>query len=161
MKGSAPFATNDDFARFFDVGDDTRRALLRAFGMPKRRKHAETEIWNAIGLEPDQPEEVRNELMCSSGSRIKLWGPSRVAEENRWCRQRKYPEGFPLPVVDLGTKRRWWLPIDVRAYLQPSIYGDLARMIQRKSASKPPPPETVEWNGTLQPLPPQDPAPMS
>ena len=24
---------------------------MRAFGMPKRRKHAETEIWNAIGLE--------------------------------------------------------------------------------------------------------------
>lgn len=40
MEKAPPKLTNDQLATLFGVGDDTRRALLRALGLPKRRHHA-------------------------------------------------------------------------------------------------------------------------
>jgi hypothetical protein len=45
---------NDDIARYLGgIGDDTRRAILRSLELPKRRQHAVSELWAALGLEPE------------------------------------------------------------------------------------------------------------
>lgn len=75
---------------------------------------------------------------------------------NGWCSGRP-PEGFPLPLLDLGPKTRRWLPLQVRAYVQPLVYAERAALIRpgpetrgqpRRAMPGPPPPL-----GTLQPLP--------
>ena len=159
---SVPTATNDDIARFLGVGDDTRRALLRALGLPKRRRHAWSELWARLGLDPVQPEDVRTHLMLGADGRNALWDASRVAEEtgvvastvNGWCSRDTFPPGFPRPIIDHRRKTRLWLPVEVRAYVEPSIYGELAGRIRRaaKSVDRPAAAEPVVWNGTLEPL---------
>ena len=158
-----PMASNDDIARFLGVGDDTRRAILRACGLPKRRSHAWSELWARFGLAPEQPEEIWKYLMLCVDRRNTLWDVGRVADEigavratvNDWCARGTYPAGFPPPLIDHRRKTRLWLPLEVRAYMDPSIYGDLARKIRRRSkdAERPAPPTTIDWHGTLQPLP--------
>lgn len=157
-------ATNADLACFFNVGDDTRCDILRGLGLPKRRSYFWTELLNAFGLMPEQPEELWDELTLGAARKNVLWDAARVASEidvapatvNGWCRK-GYPEGFPLPLINLGPKRRWWLPLEVRAYNQPSLYGDLARAIRRKPAPAAAQRQAVPiaCHGTLQPLPPR------
>jgi len=162
-----PKVSNDDIARYLGgIGDDTRRAILRSLGLPKRRQHAVSELWAALGLEPEQPKKVRKYLIPDPEGRNALWGAARVAEEtgvvratvNDWCARKAFPQGFPPPLIDHRRKTRLWLPIEVRAYIEPSIYGDIARRIRRrpKAVEKPARPEPVAWHGTLQPLPPVD-----
>lgn len=163
---SVPMAGNDDIARFLGVGDDTRRAILRALGLPKRRKHAWSELWARLGLEPDQPEEVRRHLTLGPDGKNALWDAARVAEElgcvastvNGWCARKALPSGFPPPLIDHRRKTRLWLPLDVRAYVEPSIYGALARQVRRrpKVVEKAARPAPLDLHGTLQPLPPTD-----
>lgn len=159
-------ATNADLADFLDCGDDTRRVIMRVLGMPKRRSRPWSEVWAALGLAPEQPGEVWDELTLGRDRKNRLWDPARVAAEigcatdtvNDYCRTGKFPVGFPSPVLDLGPRRRWWLPLDVRAYNQPAIYKARAALIRRlpatsqhsdaRSAPMPKP-------GTLTPLPSQ------
>jgi len=162
-----PTASNDEIALFLGVGDDTRRAILRGLGLPKRRRHAWSEIWFCLGLEPEQPEELREHLTLGAKKTIRLWDAARVAEEigvvagtvNGYCARGAFPDGFPRPLIDHRRKTRLWLPIEVRAYLQPSIFGDLAGRIRRRRKKTEPaaPPAALAWHGSLQPLPPPGP----
>ena len=155
---------NDDIARYLGVGDDVRRAILRHLGLPKRRQHAVSELWAALGLEPIQPEEVQKHLVPDPDGKNRLWDAARVAEQigcaastvNGYCANEGCPSDFPMPLLNFSRKTRIWLPLEVRAYVEPSIYGDLARQILRKPkpAKLPEPPEAITWHGTLQPLPP-------
>lgn len=155
--------TNDEIARFFGgVGDDTRRAILRALGLPKRRKHAASEILAALGLHPEQLPVVMAEIMLRADGRNALWNAARVADEvestagtvHRWVRDGG-PAGFPKPVINHSRKVRLWIPLEVRAFWRPSLYAARARLIRRR----PPALQTsgratpVVWTGTLQPLP--------
>jgi hypothetical protein len=159
-----PMVTNDEIARFLGVGDDTRRAILRALGLPKRRRHAWSEIWAALGLDPVQPEEIRDHLTHGAKKKNTLWDVARVAEEtgnaastvNGWCRRKAFSNGFPPPILDFRHRTRLWLPIEVRAYVEPAIYRDLASLIRRKARPEPTPAPAapLAWHGTLQPLPP-------
>lgn len=162
-----PTASNDDIALFLGVGDDTRRAILRHFGLPKRRRQAWSEIWFGLGLEPEQPEELWEHLTLGPKRTNRLWDAARVGDEigvgsdtvNGYCARGAFPDGFPRPLIDHRRKTRLWLPIEVRAYMQPSIFGDLAGRIRRrrKEAEKAAPPAAVAWHGSLQPLPPSEP----
>ena len=164
-----PTATNDEIARFLGVGDDTRRAILRAFGLPKRRRHAWSELWVRLGLDQEQPDEVRAHLRLGPNGENALWDAARVAEEtgvaastvNRWCSRGVFPAGFPRPVIDHRRKTRLWLGLEVRAFIEPSIYAVVAAQIRRTGTTAPKPARTEEppatervvWTGTLEPLP--------
>ena len=164
-----PTATNDEIARFLGVGDDTRRAILRAFGLPRRRRHAWSELWVRLGLDPEQPDDIRAHLQLGPNGENALWDAARVAEEtdvtastvNRRCSRDVFPAGFPRPVIDHRRKTRLWLPLEIRAYIEPSIYGDTARRIRRAGKAAEEPARTEElsaaehvvWTGTLEPLP--------
>lgn len=160
-----PMATNDEIARYFGVADDLRRALMTALGLPRRRRTAWSEIWVRLGLEPVQPDEVREHLMLGPQNRNALWDAARVAEEtgkvadtvNGRCRRNGFADGFPRPILDFSGKTRLWLPLDVRAYVEPTIYGDLAAKVRRRGArEKPPAAAPFALHGTLQPLPPKE-----
>ena len=155
--------TNDEAARFFGgVGADTSRAILRGLGLPKRRKHAASEILAALGLDPKQRPDILGEIMLRSDGRNALWDAARVADEvestagtvHRWVRDGG-PAGFPKPVLNHSRKVRLWIPLEVRAFWRPSLYAARARLIRRR----PPALQTsgratsVVWTGTLQPLP--------
>jgi hypothetical protein len=159
-------ATNDELERYLGVGDDTRRAILRALGLPKRRRHAWSEIWARLGLEPVQPDEVMKHLMLGPRNENALWDADRVADETGYavdtvhgrCRKQAFHDGFPRPILDFSSKTRLWLPLDVRAYIEPTIYGDLAAKVCRRAVrteKKPPVAAPVVLHGTLQPLPPR------
>lgn len=159
-----PMATNDEIARYFGVADDLRRAIMTALGLPRRRRTAWSEIWVRLGLEPDQPEEVRKYLMPGPQTGTALWDAERVAEEtgkavdtvNGRCRRDRFDDGFPRPILDFSAKTRLWLPLDVRAYVEPAIYGGLAAMVRRRGArAKAPAAAPLALHGTLQPLPPK------
>jgi hypothetical protein len=161
---SVPMATNDEIARYFGVADDVRRAIMKALCLPRRRRTAWSEIWVRLGLEPVQPDEVREHLMLGPQNRNALWDAERVASElgravdtvNGRCRRKTFHDGFPRPILDFSTKTRLWLPLEVRAYVEPAIYGDLAAKVRRRGAKPTPPADTpVVMHGTLQPLPPK------
>lgn len=160
-----PMATNDEIARYFGVGDDLRRAIMTKLGLPKRRCTAWSEIWVRLGLEPVQPDEIRAHLMLGPENRNALWNSARVAVEtgrapdtvNARCRRNWFGDGFPRPILDFSAKTRLWLPLDVRAYVEPTIYGGLAAKVRRRGtrgqaqAAAP-----LVLNSTLQPLPPME-----
>lgn len=160
---SVPMATNDEIARFLGVSDDTRRAILRAVRLPKRRRHAWSEIWAFLGLEPKQPDDVMEHLMLGPKNQNALWGADRVAAEtgdsvdtvNERCRKSAF-QSFPPPILSYSAKTRLWLPLDVRAYVEPAIYGDLAAKVRRRAhvEKKAHGVAPIKWDGTLQPLPP-------
>jgi hypothetical protein len=135
-------ATNSDLEKFFGVREETRSVILRNLGLPKRRAYPWTEIWNALGLEPEQPEALWESLMLGPKRDNTLWSAAQVAEHlgitpdtiNSWYRSGK--SGFPRPLVDIGPKTRKWLPVEIRAYDQPSIYAQVANQILRKPPSK-------------------------
>ncbi|WP_295046790.1 hypothetical protein [uncultured Paracoccus sp.] len=160
-------ATNQDIERFLgECCDDTRRKILRHLGLPKRKKRPWAELWHAVGLATVQPKDVWDALTVGSTGRNTLWDAARVAEEtglatstvNGYCHKNSFPDGFPRPLIDAGPKTRLWLPLEVRAYNVPSIYGARAALIRRRpkrsAASKKP--ATVPYTGTMQPLPPHD-----
>lgn len=162
----ATFATNSDFERFLgNCCDDTRRRIFRHLGLPKRKKRPWAEFWNAVGLEPDQPEELWDLLTLGSNVTNSLWNAARVAEEtglavstvNSYCHKNKFPDGFPGPLIDAGPKARFWLPLDVRAYVRPSLYRDRHAMIRRKPKrqGKSRSVERIQHTSTMQPLPPR------
>lgn len=159
-------ATNADLELFFGkCGDDTRRRLLRLLGLPKRRKYPWSEIWHALGLSPDQPKPLWNDLTLGDERQNFLWSAARVADEiglssdtvNAYCNQDRRPEGFPAPLLSAGPKTRLWLPLEVRAYNQPSLYAALASEIRRlpKSEAASKAMAAVPKSGSLDPLPPR------
>jgi len=162
-------ASNADLARFFAVGDDTRRRVLAELGLPKRRAHRWTEVWHALGLSAEQPAILLPELTLGPDRSNILLTPARVAQHlhvatdtvNRW-RRGDAPSGFPAPLLDLGPRLCRWLPLDVRAFDAPALYGDLASQVVRR-ARKPrrtAPDARLPAEGSLEPLPPQSqPAP--
>lgn len=158
--------TNSELERFFgNCGDDTRRKIFSHLGLPKRRKRPWAEVWNAMGLEPEQPEVMWDDLTLGSNGKNVLWNAAQVAERtglaastvNDYCRKKRFPEDFPRPLINAGPKTRLWLPLEVRAYNVPSIYGVRALMIRRKAkrsgAQKKAVP--VFCTRTMQPLPPK------
>lgn len=158
-------ATNADFEKFFgNCGDDTRRKIFQHLGLPKRKKQPWVEFWNAVGLDPDQPEKLWEDLTHASDGENKLWDAARVAEEagiasstvNGYCHKKSFPDGFPKPLIDASKKTRLWLPLEVRAYVRPSLYAARAAMIRwkpkRRAAAKNA--ERISYTGTTQPLPP-------
>lgn len=158
--------TNSDIADFLDFEEDTRRVVMRALGMPKRRIHRYSELWVAIGLAPEQPDFLWPALVLGADRKNHLWGPERVAEEvgcatdtvNGYCRTGKFPDGFPRPLFDLAPRQRRWLPLDVRAYTQPSLFGRLSKRLKRKSISLRSGQDrsaSMPRAGSLQPLPPK------
>jgi hypothetical protein len=159
---------NPDLERFFgNCCDDTRRKIFAQIGLPRRKKRPWAEVWSVLGLATEQAEELWNDLTLGSRRNNILWDATRVAEEaglaattiNSYCHKGQFPEDFPEPLINLGRKTRLWLPLEVRAYIAPSIYGDRARLIQRISKVSAPPKKaaTVRYTGSMQPLPPKDP----
>ncbi|WP_026759138.1 hypothetical protein [Sediminimonas qiaohouensis] len=159
-------ATNADFEKFFgECGDDTRRKIFRYLGLPKRKKQPWGEFWNAVGLDPEQPEELWEDLTHGSDGKNGLWDAARVAEEiglaastvNGYCHKKSFPDDFPRPLIDASKKTRLWLPLEVRAYVRSSIYRARAEKIRRKptrrTAAKKA--ERIPYTGTMQPLPPR------
>ena len=146
--------TNPEFERFFgNCGDDTRRKIFRHLGLPKRRKQPWGEFWNAVGLDPEQPEELWEDLTLGSGSKNALWDAASTV--NGYCHRKSFLNGFPKPLIDVSPKTRLWLPLDVRAYVWPSLYGDRAAMIRRnpKRSTVRKKAEQIPYTGTMQPLP--------
>lgn len=155
-------ATNSDLEKFFGVREETRSVILRSLGLPKRRAYPWTEIWNALGLEPEQPETLWASLMLGPKRDNTLWSAAQVADHlgmtpdtiNAWYRSGK--PGFPRPLIDYGSKTRKWLPVEIQAYDQPSIYAQMANQILRKPPSKRAASRKTEVipQGSLIPLPP-------
>ncbi|PKQ10472.1 MAG: hypothetical protein CVT70_19495 [Alphaproteobacteria bacterium HGW-Alphaproteobacteria-1] len=157
-------ATNGEFEKFFGgCGDDTRRKIFHHLGLPKRAKRPWGEFWNAVGLDPDQPEKLWEDLTHGSDGSKTLWNAARVAEEvgltaatvNGYCHKNSFPVGFPRPLIDLSPKTRLWLPLEVQAYNRPSLYKVRAAMIRwkpkRQAVTKKA--ERIPYTGTMQPLP--------
>ena len=162
--GPSALATNSEFERFFGrCGDDTRRKIFHHLGLPRRRKQAWGEFWHAVGLETEQPEHLWEDLTLGCSGKNILWNASRVAEEtglaattvNGYCHRKSFPVGFPEPLIDIGPKTRLWLPLEVRAYVRPSLFGNRAASIRRKPVKRPlsNKSEQVSYTGTLEPLP--------
>jgi hypothetical protein len=156
--------SNADLERFLgNCCDDTRRKIFGLIGLPKRKKRPWTEFWSAVGLATDQPEDLWEELSLGSKGTNVLWDATRVAGEaglaastvNGYCHKSRFPDGFPKPLIDAGPKTRLWLPLEVRAYNQPSIYGVRAAMIRRnkKPSSTSTKGAAIPYTGTMQPLP--------
>lgn len=49
---------------------------------------------------------------------------------NTWCRSDTYPKGFPYP-IRLGARKKLWVPLEIRAYLEPHIYAKRAKELRR------------------------------
>lgn len=171
MTGPTALASNADLEFFLGVEEDTRRKLLRAWGLFGRRRYAWSEIWHALGIAPDQPKDLWPELYSGTERTTRLWNAARVAEEigvaaatvNGWCTKGALPTGFPPPLLAFSAKTRGWLPLQVRAYVQPSLYAARAGRIRpgvETQAPRPPtapaPAQTLAWHGTLHPLPPRN-----
>jgi hypothetical protein len=161
-------ATNADFEKFFgDCSDDTRRKIFHYLGLPKRKKRPWGEFWDAVGIDPDQPEELWEDLTHGGDGRNVLWNAARVAEEvgltaatvNGYCHKSSFPVSFPRPLIDLSPKTRLWLPLEVQAYVRPSLYAARAAMIRWKPKRQAPAKKGVHipYTGTMQPLPPRSP----
>jgi hypothetical protein len=107
-----PTATNDEIARYFNVADDTRRAIMKALGLPTRRRTAWSEIWVRLGLEPVQPDEVTDHLTLGPENKNALWDAGRVAAEtgkavdtvNGRCRGNRFGDAFPRPILEFSGK---------------------------------------------------------
>lgn len=71
---------------------------------------------------------------------------------NKWVNKGTAPDGFPPPICEFGPKTRLWLPLEIRAYAQPSLYGDLEAQIRRCPVKRKSP-KKVTHHKTMAPLP--------
>lgn len=133
---SPGFVTSGEMMRYFGVGEEKLRAIRKEFNIPDGRKLDWTTVWAAVGLSPVQKkklwEDLTEALLCPEevGELIGA-SPSTI---NGWCRKHEYPARFPPP-IRFGGKTRRWIPLEIRAFRQPTIYGPSAREIARPKAS--------------------------
>lgn len=93
-----------------DCGE-TRSVILRSLGLPKRRAYPWTEIWDALGLEHEQPEALWESLMLGPKRDNTLWSAAQVADHlgmtpdtiNSWYRFLSHCGSFGIYPLTLDT----------------------------------------------------------
>lgn len=140
---------------WLQVSEDTRRKLMEAWGLSSRSPLPWSELLARIGLDPEQPLQLHEDLMEN------LWDTKAVAFHiskkpktvASWVATGNYPKRFPRPVLIIGPRKKLWLPIEVKAYYRPNMFLALADAIHRPNAR----PEEIQRHRedlpvTLEPL---------
>lgn len=129
-------AKKSDLNKFFVVGDEKRNEILRALGLSPQRDHDWTTIWAALGLSAIQKRRLWDDLQkpMLTVAQVADIIEKRPKTVSGWCDRGQFPPGFPVP-FDFGPRTKRWIELEVWAYHQPAIYGNLSRKLARPTPS--------------------------